>query len=151
MNYHQFFMESVPAMLSNLKADAAPLWGQMSAPEMIAHLQTGIKMSLENVGDEITTPEEKLAGYKKFLMSDRPFVQGLQEPPFYVMNKKEASGDIEDLKLDLMKALVEMQTYFLKNPDHTAIHPNFGTLNGEEWMHLHKKHILHHFTQFGIA
>ena len=60
-------------------------------------------------------------------------------------------GDFEALKVNLLKAIVKMQVHFEKYPEHKAGHPNFGMLDVELWNYLHKKHILHHFTQFGIA
>lgn len=151
MDYHHYFMDEVPNALSKLKTDTTPQWGTMSAPLMLDHLRVGVKMSLENLHGEITAPEEKLPSYKKFLMSDRPFAQGLAQPGFFIENTGATDENIEDLKLQLMKDLLAMQTFFIKNPDHVAIHPSFGKLGVDEWLHLHRKHFLHHFTQFGLV
>lgn len=150
MEYESFFMEEVPLGLKKLKEEDAPRWGRMSAREMLDHLRTGIRMSLENLEGEILTPEEKLGGYKKFLMSDRPFAPNLDQPQFYTDNQQKTEKAFEDLKVELMKALVEMQAFFEKNEEHTAVHPSFGRLGTLEWKQLHKKHILHHFRQFGL-
>lgn len=152
MDYQKFFIDEVPERLKKLKEDSRAEWGVMSAAEMLRHLSIGMKMSLENLNGEITTPEEKLEVYKRFLMSDKAFGQGLAQPGFFGEHQtvKDNSVSIEDLKVELLKGLVDMFCYFSKNTEHTAIHPSFGRLNVEEWQHLHKKHIEHHFRQFGL-
>lgn len=149
MDRTQFIQEVVPSKLKLLSAGMQPLWGSMSASEMVDHLRRGVVLSIENTEDEITTPEDKLPIYKRFLMSDKPFAQGLNKPKAYDKVKAE-EGDLEALKEKLLNTLERMQKHFEEHPDHIAIHPSFGPLNPEEWMQLHYKHFSHHFTQFEL-
>ncbi len=151
MNFELFFMQDVPSMLKNLKADSKAQWGSLSAPEMLDHLRRGIELSLkENLEVEIITPSEQIPAFQEFLKGARLFKKGSDIPKEYSLIPK-FEGDFEARKINLLKALVKMQVHFEKHPDHMATHPNFGHLNVELWKYLHKKHILHHFTQFAIA
>jgi len=147
--YHHFFTQEVPLLLRSLKADAEPAWGSMNVTQMLDHLRRGVLLSLQGLTTEIVTPQENLPRLKAFLMSDKPFRKHSDMPEAY-HKIKGFKGAIEDQKVELMKTVVEMLTYFDNNPDHTAIHPNFGVLNTEEWLQLHRKHFMHHFTQFGL-
>ena len=150
MNYDNFFLEDLPAKLKKLDRNSQPLWGKMSPADMLNHLRLAVRMSIEQEDVEVQTPADKLPGYKKFLMSEHPFPKNAEAPSQLILAQQAPASDLDDLKLQLMKALVEMQSYFEKNPAHSAVHPTFGRLNVTEWKHLHKKHILHHCSQFGL-
>lgn len=149
MNNAEFFDTLVPQKLAELSAEAKPAWGTMGVLEMLDHLRIGVALSIENTEDEITTPEEKLPSYKRFLMSDRPFAEGLPKPDAYNRVQPKV-GDLATMKANLLGELERMKTYFNENPEHSAVHPSFGNLNPEEWYQLHRKHFTHHFTQFGL-
>lgn len=151
MDFELFFMKEVPAMLKKLEADAQPEWGSMSAPEMLDHLRRGVELSLRNdIPVEITTPEDKIPAFQNFLKGDRLFKKEAPKPKeFALMEPYE--GDFEALKVNLMKSLVKMQVHFENNPEHISSHRDFGELGTELWLYLHRKHVLHHFTQFGIT
>ncbi len=150
MPFESFFMMDVPVMLKKLKGDENPEWGSMTVTDMLDHLRKGIDLSLLQLETRVVTPPELLPRYRDFLMSEKPFKPGAPKPAEF--DKIQAlEGDVEKLKVNLMKSLVSMMVHFEKHPDHTAVHANFGELNAEEWMHLHRKHILHHFTQFRLT
>lgn len=149
MTRYQFFLMEVPAMLKQINSDSKPEWGEMNVGQMLDHLRRGIDLSLANLDIEILTPPEKLPAYKDFLMSNRLFKKDSAKPKHY-NEMPTFDGDIEDLKVNLMKAVVRMLSFFENNPDYTAIHPNFGRLNTIEWLQMHKKHFTHHFKQFGV-
>ena len=151
MDFEIFFTNEVPKMLKKLDATAQPEWGGMTAPEMLDHLRRGVDLSLRtDLEVKITIPEDHIASYQNFLKTDKLFKKGAEMPKEYSLIK-EYEGDFESLKVNLLKSLVNMQVYFEKCPEHKATHANFGELDTELWMYLHKKHILHHFTQFGIT
>jgi oxepin-CoA hydrolase/3-oxo-5,6-dehydrosuberyl-CoA semialdehyde dehydrogenase len=50
-----------------------------------------------------------------------------------------------------MRSMVKALSHFEKNPKFSSTHPYFGELNVEEWLALHKKHLRHHLTQFGLV
>ncbi len=149
MDYNTYFSEEVPNALTELSANTKPEWGTMSANEMLEHLIAGVILSMKDVPRSITTPEDKLPVYKKFLMSDRPFGKDLPKPKEFD-DYPTKNDDINESKAELLKRIEEMLLYFEKHPQHSAIHSSFGRLTVEEWKHLHKKHFTHHFLQFGL-
>lgn len=144
-----FFSQTLPAALSKLTSDSIPLWGIMSAEEMVDHLRRGVLVSLATKSVEITTPPEKLPALKRFLMSDKPFIKNLPKPKEYSLTKM-FNGDLEELKDELHLEIENMHVFFDANPNFTAVHPSFGILSTLEWLHLHEKHFTHHFTQFDL-
>lgn len=150
MPYESYFMIDVPSMLKRLESDTQPQWGSMTAYEMLDHLRKGVDICVLQLPSEIITPQEMLPKYKDFLMSDKPFRPGSAKPA--VFDEVAAlEGDLEMLKVNLMKSLVNMMVHFEKYPDHRAVHAYFGELNTQEWLQMHYKHIQHHFTQFGLT
>ena len=147
-DYHHFFKRELPEALQALGPETVPEWGSMNAEEMIQHLRLGIKMSLENKDGEITTPEEKLPSFKRFLMSDRSFGKNLRRPKYFEQPMRTAS--LDELKQNLLKEMEQLLHYLEQHPEHTSVHESFGVLNAEEWTHLHYKHFRHHLTQFGL-
>ncbi len=138
-------------MLKNLKVNSPAVWGNFTAPEMLDHLRKGMELSLrDDIAVEIITPQEQIPAFQNFLKGDRLFKKGSPIPKEYQLISS-FEGDFEALKVNLLKAIIKMQVHFEKYPEHKAGHPNFGMLDVELWNYLHKKHILHHFTQFGIA
>lgn len=150
MSYKLFFNDEVPKMLQALKSDAQRKWGSMTVDEMLDHLRRGIELSIRtDIEVSVITPSEHLPAFKNFLMSDKLFKKSSDKPKEYDLTNS-FDGDFNALKENLLESLVKLQTYFDEHPNHINSHPNFGELNTEEWLQLHKKHILHHFTQFGI-
>lgn len=145
-----FFNQTVASELKKLKPDVRPQWGSMTVIEMLDHVAAGFRLSIENVEDEITTPEERLPAYREFVRSEKPFKKELPAPEAYQRFTVPTKGDLEQAKLNFLKAMVAMLAYFEKHPGHEAVHTNFGRLNTEDWLLLHRKHIKHHFTQFGL-
>jgi oxepin-CoA hydrolase/3-oxo-5,6-dehydrosuberyl-CoA semialdehyde dehydrogenase len=150
MNYETFFMKQVPDMLKGLTPESKGLWGSLSASEMLDHLRRGLDLSIsDTIEVKVLTPSEHIPKYKAFLMSDKPFRKDAGKPQEYELTEA-FEGDLNDLKVNLMKSVVRMQVYMENNPDHQKNHPDFGPLSGTEWLHLHKKHFIHHFTQFQL-
>ena len=149
MSYEKYFENEVSPVLEKLKATSKPEWGSMNADQMVEHLIAGVSISLDDSPRKITTPEDKLPIFKKFLMSDRPFGRDLPKPKEFD-NYPTKNGDINAKKTELLKRMQEMLQYFEKHPEHSSVHSSFGRLNVEEWKHLHWKHFTHHFLQFGL-
>lgn len=149
MNKYRDFFDSVfPEALDRLEPETSPLWGSMNPEEMLQHLRLAVKMSRENQGGEITTPDEKLPAFMRFLMSDRPLVKHAKRPAYFEQAVK--SQPLESLKTQLKEELEQVLQYFDDHPNHTSNHQDFGELNSEEWRQLHYKHFTHHLTQFGL-
>lgn len=148
-NKLSFFLIDFPAAIKLLKADTPPQWGEMKATEMLDHLRKGFELSISDEAYKITTPEKHLATMKAFILSDKPMTKGAEKP--YSFHTVEALNlSFEDTKVELMRSMIRALSHFEKNPNFSSIHPYFGELNVEEWLALHKKHLIHHLEQFGL-
>ncbi len=144
-----YLTEVVPQKLQQLKAEDKALWGSMTVPQMVDHLRRAVLFSFSPEKAEITTPAEKLPLYKRFLMSDKPFGENLPQPSGF--NRVPAyPEELEPLKKELLRVIGEMLDFFDARPDFRSVHPSFGELSPQEWLHLHQKHFEHHFRQFGL-
>ena len=143
-----FFTVTIPAALSKLRSDSRPEWGSMDAAALLNHLTRGLDMSLNNQDGEISVSADKLPGYRKFLMSDKPFGRNLRQPAYFESSKYD--GDFEELRRKLLGELKKTFDYLRSNQDHHAVHPSFGELNSTEWLQLHRKHFHHHLYQFNL-
>lgn len=149
MDYATFFNQNVPAALAGLTPHTTPEWGQMTAAEMLHHLTTGLKLSMESEGVEILVPEEKWPAAKNFLMGPKPMPKGFEKPAPYHNFPMPSNSNLEQLKKDFLAQLQQLQEV-VKTEAFISRHPNFGILDGTATLHLHYKHITHHFTQFGL-
>ena len=143
--YHQ-----IPKLISKINSDLTPNWGSMHVHEMMEHLTTGFELSLSYEDFEITTPEEKITSFQRFLMSDRPFGKGSPMPKNYQNFKTTNSETLERAKERFVGKLKELKEITESDSKFWSIHENFGRLNAEQTRQLHFKHITHHFTQFGV-
>ncbi len=145
-----FFLkkEFIP-LLEKIPFDKKPEWGSMTVQQMIEHFADVFRLASGKFANrKLVIPEEKVAGSQAFLMSDKPFPQGVSNPfipkdPVPVRNA------------DIKKALAELQTeidYFFSvletSKDFKIIHPYFGELDNEMNIQSVYKHALHHLKQF---
>lgn len=138
--------------LDELSDDSIGSWGVMNAQEMVEHLNDIYSISIENVRTQILTPQEHLPKYREFLYSDKAFRENTKAPesligatPIALRNK-----NLESARESLNGTILNFFDYFNTRPDHKTLHPVFGTLNFEEWVRLHYKHVTHHFRQFNL-
>jgi len=144
--------EKIEECLSKLTQDSKPKWGILTAQHMVEHLEFTYRIaSGENQDFEVATPEKYIEKAQEMLYNYEPMNHGHAFP----LSKK---GELEDLKhenLDIAKSsLLEARdqylTFFKENPEATTKNVVFGTLNKFEGYLLERKHLNHHFKQFGL-
>ena len=57
---------------------------------------------------------------------------------------------LDEAKDALLQAYDEFVKFFRENPDAVTKNAVFGELNHFEWKLMNRKHINHHFEQFGL-
>ena len=57
---------------------------------------------------------------------------------------------LDEAKDALLQAYDEFEVFFRENPDAVTKNAVFGELNYFEWKLMNRKHINHHFEQFGL-
>ena len=118
---------------------------------MVEHLEFFLQMAAGKMDTEILTPESRIERMQESLYNYRPMPREFSHPLF-------RKGEVEDLRfasLDeakeaMLKTYDEYIAFYKENPDATAINPVFGSLDDEMWELLNRKHINHHFEQFGL-
>lgn len=142
-------LETVLSHLNKLKAETKPAWGKMSAQRMVEHLTDAIRIATAENPQELLIPEDKVERMVAFLYSDKPMAQDMQVP----FAKEGTPLRNEELELaidEFVDVYLEFQELFAQNPELKTVHAYYGPLDYEQWDLLNKKHLTHHFTQFGI-
>ena len=129
-----------------------PVWGLMTPQHMIEHLEYTYKIASGEIQDfEIATPEKILDKVHNSLWNYDKFPKNSQFP----LLEKDT---LEPLKhSDLSTAIVEFKAqrekyvaYFKEHPEAKLKNLVFGELNKYESYLLERKHLNHHFEQFGL-
>lgn len=150
MTRDYFLRVEVPYLLRDLDSHAKPIWGSMSAYQMLDHLRIAFDISIMGLKTDILTPEDKIPAFQAFLQTDRLFVKGAAMPEMFSQVSPIVDAEWEELKLRFIESLTKALHFLDDNEDYKAAHPNFGLLNANQWKDMHQKHIKHHFTQFEL-
>ena len=144
--------EKIQKLVNKLTENDKPKWGIMTPQHMLEHLEESYKVLGGQIQDfEIVTPEKIVEKVRNSLYNYEKFPQNSQFP---TMKK----GELEDLKHpDLatakekfFEAREEYTAFFKENPDAVLKNMVFGELNKYESYLLERKHLNHHFEQFGL-
>jgi len=144
--------DKIDECLSKLKADTKPQWGIMTPQHMIEHLEYTYKIASGEIQDfDVATPEKilekvhaSLYNYEKFPKNSQ-FPQ-LEKDTLDKLKHPDLQTAIEKFKAQREKYL----TFFKEHPDARLKNLVFGELNGYESYLLERKHLNHHFEQFGL-
>ncbi|WP_299273985.1 phenylacetic acid degradation bifunctional protein PaaZ [uncultured Psychroserpens sp.] len=138
--------------LSKLNEDTKPQWGIMTPQHMIEHLEYTYKIAAGEIQDfEVATPEKILEKVKNSLYNYRKFPKNSNFP----LLEKDTLDDLKHENLAIAIETFKAQraaylNYFKENPEATLSNMVFGELNRYEWYLMERKHLNHHFEQFGL-
>lgn len=135
-------------VLEKLLPDTAPLWGNMSAQQMVEHLDAIVRYSAGDKETAVTSPPEMLPKLRQWLETDKPLQRNLRNPLFD--NEPCVHPGLDAAIRSLHEGIAVFHEAFALAPDRTLPHPVFGHLDYEGWLRFHQKHFRHHFTQFGL-
>lgn len=144
--------EKIAECLNKLSEDTKPQWGILTPQHLLEHLEHGYRIMSGEIQDfEISTPEKILDKVHNSLYNYDKFPKGTAFP---TMKK----GELEDLihpdfataKQKFIEAREAFKTFFKENPEAVQKNMVFGNLNKYESYLLERKHLNHHFEQFGI-
>ncbi|WP_299128279.1 MaoC/PaaZ C-terminal domain-containing protein, partial [uncultured Winogradskyella sp.] len=144
--------EKIDECLSKLNENSKPKWGIMTPQHLIEHLEYTYKIASGEIQDfEISTPEKILEKVKNSLWNYDKFPKNSQFP----LLEKDTLDELkhEDLMTAISKFKAQREKYleyFKEHPDAKLNNMVFGELNKYEWYLLERKHLNHHFEQFGI-
>jgi oxepin-CoA hydrolase / 3-oxo-5,6-dehydrosuberyl-CoA semialdehyde dehydrogenase len=144
--------EKVEACINKLTQDSKPKWGILTPQHLLEHLEQGYRIMSGEIQDfEIATPEKILEKVHHSLYNYEKFPQGTAFP---TMKKGELEDlihpDFEIAKAKFFEARAAYQSFFKENPEAVMKNMVFGELNRYESYLLERKHLNHHFEQFGV-
>jgi Protein of unknown function (DUF1569) len=133
------------ARFENLKADQRPLWGKMTAPQMVKHCTLPF---LSAMGEYAVAPKWtpfRNWPMQKLIIYVLPWPKGAPTAPEFIVRD---DGDLAE-RLTELKAVVER---FASRGEKQPLQPHaaFGVLSGKDWGAQMHRHLNHHLTQFGL-
>jgi hypothetical protein len=147
-----FIKSGFSEFAQSLSADAMGNWGKMNAQQMVEHITDFFYVSTGKIQLPVITPQEQLPKAKAFLLSDKEFRENTKAPAEILGEEPSPvrNESLETAIIKLQKSIDKFFEYFHSNPDAVTTHPVFGSLNFDEWVLLHYKHVRHHSRQFGL-
>lgn len=138
--------------LNGLTESTKPLWGSMSAQHMLEHVEYTYRIASGEIQDfEITTPEKILEKVHATLYNYKKMPRGYDFPLAKESEiEKLKHENLEVAKEKFLEARTEYLEYFKEHPEATLKNAVFGHLNKYEWYLMERKHLNHHFEQFGL-
>jgi len=143
--------ESIEVFLAKLIPESKPQWGDMSAQQMVEHLEYTYRIASGEIQDfEISTPEKYLEKTHETLYN---YEKMPRDYDFPLAEKAEMETlkhtDLSMAKEKMMEAREEYVAFFKGNEARTK-NVVFGDLNRFEWYLLERKHLNHHLEQFNL-
>jgi oxepin-CoA hydrolase/3-oxo-5,6-dehydrosuberyl-CoA semialdehyde dehydrogenase len=149
--FFDYSIEKVEELLLGLAADTPAQWGMMTPQHMVEHIEYFNRIALREIEVERITPEDKLEKYTESLYNYRPMPRNFDMP----LLRKGKTEDLRYASLDeakaaMIKSLQDVEARYKTDPDFRAFNAVFGDLNHYEWKLFCRKHLQHHFSQFGL-
>ena len=143
---------TISSYLNKLTDGDKPIWGKMTAQNMVEHLEYSIRIASGEIQDfEIETPEKILEKVHDSLYNHRSMPKNHEAPKvFQERVDKLRYENLVEAKQKLLEVYDDFQAYFKENQGVTTKNAVFGLLNKFEWGLCHTKHFNHHFEQFGL-
>jgi len=135
--------------INRLQPTSKPLWGKMSADQVLAHCNVSYAFTFES------EKFQKPGAVKKFLMktfikpmvvNDKPYPKSSRTAPEFII---EGTCDFEKEKEQLVSNIRKVQQLGEQHFDGLD-NFSFGKMSCAEWNALFYKHLDHHLRQFGV-
>ena len=138
--------------ISKLDQNTKPLWGTMGAQQMVEHLEYTYRIASGEIQDfDITTSDKILDKVHATLYN---YDKMPREYEFPLNDKSEITKlkheNLAIAKEKMFDARQEYLDFFKENPDAELKNTVFGMMDRYEWYLLERKHLNHHFEQFGL-
>ena len=147
-----FLQKGMFDTIEKLEENATAKWGIMTAQQMLEHVTDFFDVSYEKIIFPLCVPEEHLPKYKAFIYSDKEFRENTKAPASVLgdVPLPLRQPSIAAARKNLQQSVERFIGWFEGDATKTSVHPAFGSLNFEEWVLLHYKHVRHHLKQFAL-
>lgn len=136
--------DSLLQRLDRLTPESRAKWGKFTAPQLIAHLNEAMRMSL---GELKTAPKNtpfKNAPMKQLVIYVLPWPKGAPTAPELLR------GTTTDWAEDMRRLKEYIVRFATSSVASFPEHPAFGKVSRRGWGVLVYKHLDHHLKQFGL-
>jgi hypothetical protein len=151
MTKNLFTTEAVNEMIgriNKLQPDTQPLWGKMTATEMLLHcnsIHERLLTQSASSGKKTTFRQVIIRTVVLYMMPQYP--KNVTAPKPLQVSGKIPSAEFENQKIKCIQLLRQ----FTENKQEVNhYHPYFGNLNTKQWGRTSWKHLDHHLRQFDI-
>jgi oxepin-CoA hydrolase/3-oxo-5,6-dehydrosuberyl-CoA semialdehyde dehydrogenase len=144
--------DKIHECLNKLTEDTKPLWGTMTPQQMVEHLEYTYRIASGAIQDfDIATPAKILEKVHATLYNYDKMPRQYDFPLAEKSKIKETKYDsLEVAKIKLIESREAYLEFFKENPEAVLKNAVFGNMNRYEWYLLERKHLNHHFEQFGL-
>lgn len=134
--------------ISKLTGGETPLWGKMTAEQMMSHLVQAGDLPFEaSVPDRSTFMGRTII--KPLILYVLPMPKEVKISP--EMNQQEKGRPPQGFDIDRELLYTSLEKLGTLPTDHKCLeHPFFGKMSAKEWAVIAYKHIDHHLKQFGV-
>jgi DinB superfamily len=134
------------ARMLSVAADDRPLWGKMTAPQMMWHLACSCEVALgERLVGSLKGPPTWLMKWAA-LRSGFRWPKDLKTTPELMLAMEESAGAEF---AEVTAVAVERMEMLAKGSRLALSHPMFGSMTAKDWMRWGYLHADHHLRQFG--
>jgi hypothetical protein len=130
--------------IARLTPERAPLWGRMTAPQMVAHVAAAVRMATGELPVRERKTPFRHPVIKQLLVYVVPMPKGLPTDKALQVDPATWDADVGDL--------LQMLEKFAARDRKAAwpAHPAFGPLGPHAWGVLTHRHLDHHLRQFAV-
>jgi hypothetical protein len=141
-------MAAMQRRVGELRADREPLWGKMTAAQMVAHCRIGTEMAM----GEVLSPRHWLGRLLGPMVKTQALKEGVPMRKGSPTMKELVMGDGLDFEREREGLREALERFAAGGQAGCTTHPHafFGKLTAEQWSILMYKHLDHHLRQFGV-
>ena len=135
--------------LRALEPEQEPLWGRMSAHQMVCHLADTLRMAVGERPVVLTRtryPRPVMRWIALWL--PLPWPRGFPAPREVRQGRGGTPPELWERDLEALETL--MERFSRERPAAGSVHPVFGPLSVREWDRWAWLHTDHHLRQFGL-
>lgn len=143
----------VEEALSGLTENTIPKWGKMKPQQMIEHVEMGLLLSIgDPEADKCYTPDDQLEMFQDFLYTHQKMPREYKAPflPEDGSLPELRHKNLQTAKESLLDTLNRFRIYYKEFPEAEHLNYVYGMMNKDMAYLLHRKHLTHHFEQFGL-
>ncbi len=151
LKFIAFDPEEIVDRINSLSRYTRAQWGLMGAQHMVEHLLTVFRISNGKLRTVLLVREETLPKRLAFLRGKEAFAHDIRIKG--IPENAPLPLRFADLETARQKLIDELYLFASRKEEidrERPLHPVFGPLDYDDWVLFHRKHLSHHFQQFGI-